>query len=144
MPNHCDKCGAKLRGGAADKRAKPWHARARVFEAMKPDETIADSDPQLPLGEIPRDILHYGLPELVETLSGWLHNEVFPGEVLFGLQPETLLWRIKNVRTTISRHKGAPVSLKVPFDTVATYRDAEGHKPAYFVRVDFIRATKGD
>lgn len=89
-----------------DGRTNNWRVRVRLYAADRPNDVIADSDPNSRPDAAGNDVVN-GLPavaELVATLAQAWH-----GAPCVGLDSATLRHKLKGLRPTLSRRGGNAV-----------------------------------
>jgi hypothetical protein len=109
-----------------DGRANNWRVRVRLYAADRPNDVIADSDPNSRPDAAGNDVVN-GLPavaELVATLAQAWH-----GTPCVGLDSATLRHKLKGLRPTLSR-RGGNATWRLDYRTAVS---------AYLARVDIQR-----
>jgi hypothetical protein len=103
----CPHCGAtKRHSHKPDARAAQWRTRIRLYAAAKPDEPLADTDPERP-PDAPGTMVLRGLPEVATILSELAAS--YHGTACVGLDLATLLHKLRGLRPTLSRRGGDAV-----------------------------------
>lgn len=119
-----------------DARAAKWRCRFRLYDQRRPQEPMADSDPELPADQ-PGTMIITGLPEVAVEL-GLLAGAFHGTPLLRGLSQQELDRKLRGLRPTLSRRKGNAV-WRVPYDTDQTWRDHRDHLAGWLARVDIER-----
>jgi hypothetical protein len=117
---------------SVDNRAGRWRFRVFIYSADKPNEVLADSDPEYPLGELGANVA-IGLPGVAEEtamLCGAYHSAP-----CVGLDATTLRWRIKSLRPTLSRNHGR-ATWRIPYSTME-----DGEPRQWLARVEIQKET---
>lgn len=121
-----------------DQRAVPWQVRFRIYSEKDGfAEPVADSDPDLPAGELGAEVIR-GLPIVGDTAAAMAHEFHNVGP-LRGLDQDTLAKKILGLRPTLSRRDGNAV-WRLYYDTPDTFKLAAPHnKGGWMLRIDLQR-----
>lgn len=98
----CPSCGVEFSAASAPR----WAARVRLYRSDS-DDPVADSNPDLPPGEVGED-LYQTLPAVAEFLRD-VAMEFHSGSKLEGLEMERLRHKLNTFRTTLARREGSGV-----------------------------------
>ncbi len=86
-----------------DARAATWRVRIRLYDAAKPDDPLADTDPERP-GDAVGEAVEHGLPAVAALLAALATT--YHGAACDGLDYATLHHKLAGLRPTLSRRKG--------------------------------------
>jgi hypothetical protein len=136
----CPNCGTDL-AGHDDGRTGAWRFRVRLYDMdVNPDEPMpgADSDAQQAADQ-PGATVARGLWKVAGEAAEAAQS--YHGASCLGMSMDELDKKIRGLRPTLSRNKGRG-TMRVQYDTQASFNLRPDHTPRYLARVDIVRETE--
>lgn len=142
LVTHCPHCGGDL-DGATDGRATVWRYRLRLYDMwQQPDTPMpgADSAPDREQDQDGEDVM-IGLPALMTLVAA--QSVAYHDAQLIGMGHHDLERKIRGIRPTLSR-RGGRATIRIEYDTLASFSEATDHSPRYLARVDIVKTGQGN